>query len=550
MSRTTEDEAGSGGEGYAGAHRNLNLMMRTGRSFSGRERNRLFLNLEGRGFAEVAAVAGTDMTDDARAVARWDQDGDGDEDLVVSNRGAPVLRLLRNEQDTKPALTLTLTGNGIDTNIDAVGARVAISNARVGTPDTGLPFSKAVRAGEGFLAQSSRRLVFPVPDAGGPWTAVVAWPNGDRESFDGLQVGEHYQLSQGSGEATRFAPRHGGRFPPSAHTSDATVAAAGHGATALLDDSIIARLAFGVPAPPLPYISAEGQGVSLATRRERPLWILFWASWCTPCLEEIAEVSTRAGEIEAAGLDVLALSVEGLGDAPADPAATEAALRRSAFPFATGRASGPMMGTFQSVHDLQMTLDQSLPVPSGVLLDGKGRIRTFFRGRAGLDAILSESARIRTVDDDSPTPGNGDTSGRLVKVAPVRDTMARRVLGARRATAQALATAWAGRYADIAIEFLREISADAPEDSRTFALLGDTLAAKRRFADAERALTKSTELFSEHAGVWNNLGSVRASRGDLAGAVAAYERALEIAPALEDARANLSRARALLDRSE
>ena len=55
--------------GYTRNFRDLNDQVARGKSFSGYEKNPLFLNLKGRGFAEVAGLFGDDYNDDARAVA-------------------------------------------------------------------------------------------------------------------------------------------------------------------------------------------------------------------------------------------------------------------------------------------------------------------------------------------------------------------------------------------------------------------------------------------------------------------------------------------------
>ncbi|MEE3179012.1 MAG: hypothetical protein VX317_04960, partial [Verrucomicrobiota bacterium] len=72
-------------------------MINAGRSFSGQERNCIFLNpgssqaARGR-FADVSSVTGLDFDDDARALSPVDWDHDGDLDLWISNRNAPRLR--------------------------------------------------------------------------------------------------------------------------------------------------------------------------------------------------------------------------------------------------------------------------------------------------------------------------------------------------------------------------------------------------------------------------------------------------------------------------
>ena len=59
---------------YTGRVREINRRISQGKSFSGYERNALFLNLEGRGFADVGGLFGVDFEDDGRAVATVDWD--------------------------------------------------------------------------------------------------------------------------------------------------------------------------------------------------------------------------------------------------------------------------------------------------------------------------------------------------------------------------------------------------------------------------------------------------------------------------------------------
>ena len=143
-------------------------MIFQGRSFSGRERNCCFLNTlanpaaRGR-FANISATSGLDFADDGRAVAVVDWDHDGDLDLWISNRNAPRLRLLRNDaQSGNHFLAVRLVGNGETTSRDAIGARLELT---LDGADTRL--IKTLRAGEGFLAQSSKWIHFGLGKSGG-----------------------------------------------------------------------------------------------------------------------------------------------------------------------------------------------------------------------------------------------------------------------------------------------------------------------------------------------------------------------------------------------
>ena len=160
-----------------------------GRSFSGNERNCCFLNTgaapaaEGR-FANISAVSGLDYPDDGRAVALTDWDHDGDLDMWISNRNAPRLRLMRNDSpNDNHFLALRLEGNATTTNRDAIGARVEVVFAN---PESGTRQPKSIktlRAGEGFLAQSSKWLHFGLGSVDVIEKVIVHWPGGNTEQF-------------------------------------------------------------------------------------------------------------------------------------------------------------------------------------------------------------------------------------------------------------------------------------------------------------------------------------------------------------------------------
>ena len=137
--------------------------MNRGGSLSGRERHCVFLNMGATsgGAPQFANLnrpgSGLDLPDDGRAIALTDWDGDGDVDLWISNRNAPRLRFMRNDSACRESLpvSLQLPANGTSRtgNRDAIGARVEIV-----TSDGGRSI-RTLRAGEGYLAQSSKEIL-------------------------------------------------------------------------------------------------------------------------------------------------------------------------------------------------------------------------------------------------------------------------------------------------------------------------------------------------------------------------------------------------------
>ena len=126
--------------------------------FYSNERNCFFINLGNGKFADISGLSGLDFPDDGRAISVTDWDNDGDLDLWITNRNAPRLRLMRNDtKEVNSFISLRLSGNGKTVNKDAIGARIEIINGN----DSGkFKQIKTLRAGQGFLSQSSKWIPF------------------------------------------------------------------------------------------------------------------------------------------------------------------------------------------------------------------------------------------------------------------------------------------------------------------------------------------------------------------------------------------------------
>lgn len=68
--------------------------------------------------------------------------------------------------------------------------------------------------------------------------------------------------------------------------------------------------AAGQPAPNFALADLEGNEVSLAEFRGRPVIINFWATWCGPCRIEMPELQEAYEERQDDGLAILAVNLE------------------------------------------------------------------------------------------------------------------------------------------------------------------------------------------------------------------------------------------------
>jgi enediyne biosynthesis protein E4 len=145
-------------------------------SLWGRPPKRFYRNLDGRRFAELAAVTGLESDANQRGLVVLDADGDGSPDLFATGfLSKPALWINRNPSHAR-TLTVTLQGlstakTAYRTTRDALGAVVTVEAG-------GLRRAQVVAAGYSFLSSGSKSLFFGLGDSPRADRVTIRWPSG------------------------------------------------------------------------------------------------------------------------------------------------------------------------------------------------------------------------------------------------------------------------------------------------------------------------------------------------------------------------------------
>ena len=364
---------------YRKAWKALNTMLEEGRSYSGFERNCAFLNLGGgqTQFADISGACGLDLMDDGRAIAVTDWDFDGKLDFWISNRTAPRIRLQHNRSQTRNNfVSVRLIGKSC--NRDAVGARVEL--LLEGTPSKQM---LTLRAGEGFLAQSSKWIHFGIADGAQIKDLKVLWPGGKSEKIAGVEPGHFFIVEQGSGKAHKWQV-------PAKIKPLQTIPVVKDPVSPSESARIV--MASRLPFPEASYLELDGKRTT-AVERGRPRLINLWATWCAPCVAEMDSWTKKQAALRELGIDILALSVDKLDNPVAERRAiVKPFLEKRKFPFAVGLADAGFLEVLEVAGRAQIDKYESLPVPSSILLDAKGRIAVIYKGPVEVKRLATDVA--------------------------------------------------------------------------------------------------------------------------------------------------------------
>ena len=150
----------------------------------------LFRNIEGKRFESVAAGAGTYFENEhvGRGVAWGDMDNDGDVDLIVSHKDAPVA-VLRNDSPREDRHYLRLKLEGTSSNRDALGAKVELK----------LGDRRIVRlrkGGCGLMSTHDPRLTIGLGAVKSIVELVVRWPSGKVSKLANVEADKELKLKE------------------------------------------------------------------------------------------------------------------------------------------------------------------------------------------------------------------------------------------------------------------------------------------------------------------------------------------------------------------
>jgi thiol-disulfide isomerase/thioredoxin len=125
----------------------------------------------------------------------------------------------------------------------------------------------------------------------------------------------------------------------------------------------------------------EGKSQALAQWRGKNLIVNFWATWCTPCVEEMPELSALQKEVVGKNTQVL-----GIGIDSASNIAEFSSKYKISYPLYTAGLSGTELS--------RQFGNQVGGLPFTVLIDSGGKIKKTYLGRLNLEQLRKDLASL------------------------------------------------------------------------------------------------------------------------------------------------------------
>lgn len=159
-----------------------------GRSLSGFQQKRVWLNDGAGRFSDVAQAVGVSDTNDGRSVALVDLWNRGVLDAVVANERGPLLIYKNTVAQENNWIAFSLEGT--QSNASAIGASVRVYW-------NGQEQVQEVSGGSGFCAQNERALHFGLGKNARVERVVIRWPSGKMQTIDAPETGKLHQIKEG-----------------------------------------------------------------------------------------------------------------------------------------------------------------------------------------------------------------------------------------------------------------------------------------------------------------------------------------------------------------
>jgi enediyne biosynthesis protein E4 len=158
-----------------------------GRSLSGYQQKKVWVNDGAGQFKEVAQLVGVTDVYDGRSVALADFSNRGVLDAVVANQNGPLLLYKNTVSNGNGWIEFELQGT--KSNRSAIGAQVRVFW-------NGMQQIQEVSGGSGFCAQNQRRLHFGLGKAAGVDRVEIRWPSGKVQTIQAPAINRVHQLEE------------------------------------------------------------------------------------------------------------------------------------------------------------------------------------------------------------------------------------------------------------------------------------------------------------------------------------------------------------------
>lgn len=155
-------------------------IVQNGENLSAYERNKFYVNVDGKRFFNASFASNADIESDSRSAVGADFDNDGDPDLLVASAGGGALRLFDNQFNRgNRFLKIKLTGT--ESNRLAIGSRVTL---KIGDKS----IIRDLFPRNGCMGLGPVELLVGVGKVDLIDQVTVRWPTGKTEVYEDVEV--------------------------------------------------------------------------------------------------------------------------------------------------------------------------------------------------------------------------------------------------------------------------------------------------------------------------------------------------------------------------
>jgi tetratricopeptide (TPR) repeat protein len=477
----------------------INELIRSDGKWSGDERNISYLNNGNGTFSDISGAVAVDFADDSRAFALADLDHDGRLEVILKNRTAPQLRILRNVMN-EIGNSVSFQLRGTKSNRDAIGAAVTVEAG-------GRRQIKYLQAGSGFLSQHSKELFFGVGDFAGTVSATIRWPSGLSQTFQQLPVNHRIEIEEGS--ANFAAKRHS---PPLWSGHSARLA----DRLEPLPTSCETWLIEPLLAPDFSLPGATGKPLQLRSLLGSFVLLSFFGNNSESSREQLKQLQNSYPTLHST-MSIVAINV--------DPFESQG--RGTEFSFPTLVATQECVGIYNVIYRYLFDRRRDLPVPASFLIDEHGNIVKLYQGVVHPDQVLKDVRMMpHTVEQ------------RIQKALPFPGKLYQ---GEFQRNAFTYGVAFFQRgYLDQAANSFQQAIVANPSDAEAYYNLGTLYLRRSDYEQGRQNLEQAVTLRPNHPEAWNNLGMLSAQQGKPEQAIRDFKQSLTFKPDYVIAMVNLA----------